>query len=86
MKALTSKDVKAARAYLDWTAVDLAEKAGVSIDTIRSFESGRTKSLSAGNQAAIGQALGGAGVQFLDPGDGAEGPGVALRSTHKAQK
>lgn len=80
MRVLTKRDTKAARAYLDWTAGDLAAAAGVSIDTIRSFESGRTKTLSAGNQAAVTDALETAGIRFLEPSDVSEGVGVSLLS------
>ena len=79
MRALTQKDSKAARAYLNWTASELAEKSEVSIDTLRSFESGRSKSLSAGYQAQVVEAFEKAGIQFLEDGSVAAGPGVALR-------
>jgi hypothetical protein len=68
---------KAARALLDWTAGGLAAAAGISSDTLRSFESGRTKSLSRENERAVRTALREAGVQILDAGDAADGPGVA---------
>jgi hypothetical protein len=37
--ALTPRLCKAARALLNWTAVDLAEMSGVSVTTIRIYES-----------------------------------------------
>lgn len=68
---------KAARALLDWTAGDLAKAADMSADTIRSFESGRTRSLSRENERAVRLAFRDAGVQILDTGDAAGGSGVA---------
>ena len=65
MRAMTQQDCKAARAYLEITAEYLATEAGVSLDTLRSFESGRTKTLSAANQAAVASALEAQGIQFL---------------------
>ena len=57
----------------------MAEAAGISIDTLRSFESGRSKTLSATNQAALIEAFKTQGIQFLEDGDNAEGVGVALK-------
>jgi len=79
LRALSQEDCKAARAYLNWKAGDLAEAAGVSIDTLRSFESGRSKTLSASNQAAVVKALEAQGIQFLEDGQVAAGPGVAMK-------
>lgn len=79
MRAMTSEDIKAARAYVSWTAKELAEISGVSLDTLRSFESGRSGSLSASNQAKVVSALEAEGVQFLENGQVATGPGVAVR-------
>ena len=80
LRVLTQEDCKAARAYLNLKAGDLAEISGVSIDTLRSFESGRSKTLSASNQAAIVHAFEAQGIQCLDTGKAAAGPGVALRT------
>lgn len=76
---LTKQTCKAARMLLEWKANDLADAAGISPDTVRSFESGRTKSLSASNQEAVIRAFEAEGIQFLDNGDLASGPGVALK-------
>ena len=77
---LTNSILRSARGLVDWSATDLAKRSNVSIDTIRSFESGRTKSLTATNQEAIRVAFVEAGVQFLESGDVATGPGVALKA------
>lgn len=78
MDALERSTCKAARMLIDWTAAQLAEMADVSQDTLRSFESGRTRHLSRENEAAIRKALEAQGVQFLSSGQVATGPGVAL--------
>lgn len=75
---LTKEIVKAARQLVVWTSNQLSEHSGVGHDTIRSFESGRTKSLSAENQDKVQKAFEAAGVQFLKEGDTANGSGVAL--------
>jgi transcriptional regulator with XRE-family HTH domain len=73
---LTSEQCRAARALLDWTQAELAERAGVSRSTIRSFENGQHE-LHRGSAAVIRGALEAAGVVLIDPDD--QGPGVRLR-------
>lgn len=43
---ISIEQIKAARALLDWTQADLAEKSGINVDQVRNFESGRSRSLS----------------------------------------
>ena len=74
---LTSKLTKAARALAGWTSVDLSNASGVPIDTIRSFESGRNKSLNSVNERAIVTAFDAAGVVFIPENGG--GAGVRLK-------
>ena len=76
---LTKELSKAGRQLVGWTSKQLSETSGVSFDTVRSFESGRTKTLSAANQDAVQKALEGAGVQFLENGLTALGDGVVLK-------
>ena len=76
MPALTARLCKAARALLDWTAADLARMAEVSGDTIRSFESERSRYLRGDNEAAVRDAFARAGVRFVETGDTAQGQGV----------
>jgi predicted transcriptional regulator len=40
-KNVTPQVLRTARAWLDWTAVDLAEKADVGVASVRRFESGK---------------------------------------------
>ena len=68
---------RAARALLNWTQPHLAEAAGVSPSTLRDFESGKRAPI-ANNLAAIRAALEAVGITFLDGGDVAAGPGVAM--------
>lgn len=67
MPTFTLGQVRAARVFLGWTRVDLGEAAGLSLETIRSFErdeqSATTKSVD-----AIRTAFHGAGVDFLKHG------------------
>ena len=79
---LTKEIVKAARGLAGFSAGQLAESAEVAIDTIKSFESGRNKSLSADNQEKVQKAFERVGIQFLEDGSVAAGPGVALRETN----
>ena len=67
-----------ARAALDWTALQLAEQAGVGVTTVIRFEGGQT----APNRttlAALQRALENAGIKFIPENGG--GPGVRLRKT-----
>jgi len=76
---LTANISKAARALLNWKSIDLASKSEVPHDTIRAFESGRTKKLTSINEAALTKAFeeagltlipengGGAGLRFNEP-------------------
>lgn len=82
MNILDQTRCKAARALLNWTAAQLAESAGVSLDTLRSFESGRSKTLNRENERSIVAALETAGVKFVEDGDTANGPGVTLDRDH----
>ncbi|MBH0238685.1 helix-turn-helix transcriptional regulator [Methylobrevis sp. L22] len=82
---LLPEQCRAARALLDWTQADLAEKADVSRSTIRDFEGGRHE-LHRASEAQIRRALEAGGVVFVDFADvGPDvGPGVCLRGGDKA--
>lgn len=77
--ALTSAQCRAARALLDWTQDELAERAEVSRGTIRGFESGQ-HALQRSTASAVRRALAvggvilveadceaGQGVRFVEP-------------------
>ena len=74
--AVTSAQVKMARAALDWSVRDLAEATGLHRNTINNIEVGRY----AGDQETLSKiesVLRRAGVDFIDENGG--GPGVRLR-------
>ena len=75
---LTSAQIRAARALLRWSAVDLAEASSVAANTIRRAEvaEGQT-TLTTPNDLAIRRALETAGVDFIDENGG--GAGVRLK-------
>lgn len=54
---ITSYQLRAARALLDWTMPDLAARSGVTPDTLRRFENLHTKNLHAETEAALRAAL-----------------------------
>lgn len=77
---MQGEQIRAARALLGWTAADLAEKSGVSYPTIQRLDAtkgpvgGRFETVD-----AVRRALESAGIQFLEAGAAASGPGVALK-------
>ena len=75
---LSSSQIRAARALVNWSAQDLARYSSVSLRTIRRAELGdRQTSMTAPNDLAIRRAFELAGVEFIDENGG--GPGVRLR-------
>lgn len=77
---VTASQIRAARALLGWNGAELAQAAGLSLQTIRRMESelgpGRS---AAANVEAVRRALEVKGVVFLGA-DETGGPGVRLRS------
>jgi predicted transcriptional regulator len=81
------REIKAARALLDWSQSDLAAASGVSEPTIKRLESAKGShetSAELGGRSDTAEkivaALSKAGITFIRSGDVAEGPGVALRA------
>jgi transcriptional regulator with XRE-family HTH domain len=77
---VSREQIKAARVLVGVDQRDLADRAGVSLVTLRRLEghaeySDLVASASVGKVVAV---LQGMGVRFLDAGDAAPGPGVAL--------
>lgn len=64
---LTPGQCRAARGFLDWTRAELAERTGLSLSTIASFEQGKRGTYRP-NLMAIRTALEAAGVRFADDG------------------
>lgn len=75
---LSGSQLRAARALLRWSAIDLANASKVGVATIRRVEilDGEITATSA-NNAALRRALESAGVEFIDENGG--GAGVRLR-------
>jgi hypothetical protein len=71
---LTSGQVRAARAFLRWTALDLANASQVGVATIRRAEVvDGVLQLTAPIAMAIRTALENAGIEFIDADGGGEG-------------
>ena len=71
-ETMTPEHVKAARAFLQWNAQELAENSSVGVSTIRVFESGKV--IRSTSRQAIHDALVDAGIEFQNGGR----PGVRL--------
>ena len=85
MRALTSAQIRAARALLQWSAADLAKASSVGVNTIRRAEiAGDQIALTAANSATLRGVLEAAGVEFIDENGG--GPGVRLRGRETSKK
>jgi hypothetical protein len=82
---ISSAQLRAARALLRWSAVDLAEASKVAVSTIRRVEvlEGELP-VTAANAAALRNALEAAGVEFIEENGG--GPGVRLRKRTKQKR
>jgi hypothetical protein len=71
---LTSAQIRAARALLRWSAVDLARSSAVGLTTIRRAElTENATSLTAANELSIRRALEEAGIEFIEKNGGGEG-------------
>ena len=66
---MSPKQASAARAWLGWSQKDLAERAHLSLSTVKYFENGSRK-LRASNVAAIRYALEAAGIVFVFDSEG----------------
>jgi hypothetical protein len=77
-RKISSAQMRAARALLRWSALDLAKASKVGVATIRRVEvvDGEIP-VTLANEAALRQALESAGVEFIDENGG--GSGVRLR-------
>jgi hypothetical protein len=81
---ISSAQLRAARALLRWSALDLAKASKVGVATIRRVEviEGDIPVTSA-NELAIRRALEAAGIEFIDENGG--GAGVRLRKPGKSK-
>jgi hypothetical protein len=73
---LTGGQIRAARAFLRWSAAELARASALGVNTVKRAELAEAKtSLTAANELAIRRALEAAGVEFTN----GDQPGVRLR-------
>lgn len=75
---LSHAQIRAARAYLGWTALELAEESGVSFSTVRRVEMPGHRAVRDENVAAVREAFTRHGVRFVTYSDGSLG--IAGRS------
>jgi transcriptional regulator with XRE-family HTH domain len=75
---MNSNQCKMARAAVGMGVRDLAKASGVAVNTVTRFERGEP--ILPRTLTVLRGALEAAGVQFLNTGDVATGPGVALRN------
>jgi transcriptional regulator with XRE-family HTH domain len=71
---MTPAQSRAGRALINWSQQELAVASGVSVSTIRDFETSKRSPIG-NNLAAMQRALEAAGVEFTNGGE----PGVKLR-------
>lgn len=74
---LLPAQLRGARGMLDWSMMDLAKAAGVSVSTVKRMETAEEHPLSTEIRRAVWDAFTRAGVLFLD--DEGEGVGMRLR-------
>ena len=70
---LSHAQIRAARAYLGWTALERAEESGVSFSTVRRVEMPGPRAVRDENVAAIREAFTRHGVRLVSYADGSLG-------------
>jgi transcriptional regulator with XRE-family HTH domain len=76
---LTGAQIRAARGLLDISIAELAQRAGLAVNTIRRAERAEgAVAITAANMKVLRNALEEAGVEFIDADE--RGPGVRLRN------
>lgn len=77
---LTSAQIRSARAALSWSMLDLAERSGVSLSTIRRAEAAlNVPNSNSPNMNALRSAFEAAGIEFIGSPDDA--PGIRIHHT-----
>lgn len=79
---ISPEQSRAARAWLNWNQGQLAERASISLSTVRDFELGKRVPIK-NNLDAMRQALEAAGIEFQFNDDG-KALGVAVRRAQDA--
>ena len=77
MFMITVEQIRAGRALLGWSQSDLANRAGVSVPTVKRVEGSARSPVSEDTRSKLQQALEAAGVEFLPENGG--GAGVRFR-------
>ena len=78
---LTIEQIRAARGLLGWSQSKLAERARLSLPTVKRVEIDLGLRVSEEARNKLRRALESAGVEFIDENGG--GPGVRLRKRHQ---
>jgi len=78
------EQLRAARALLGWSQTDLADRAALSLPTVKRLEGEFGPRVSDEAKAKLKRALEQAGVEFIDENGG--GPGVRLRKSPPSKK
>jgi transcriptional regulator with XRE-family HTH domain len=78
------EQLRAARALLGWSQTELAEKAGLSLPTVKRVETENGPRVSDAARYALQRALESGGVEFIDENGG--GPGLRLRKRQRLKK
>jgi transcriptional regulator with XRE-family HTH domain len=81
---ISAEQLRAARALLGWSQTQLAEKAGLSLPTVKRVEIERGPRVSDAARLALRVALESGGVEFISENGG--GPGVRLRKRQLTRK
>lgn len=66
---MTPEQSRAARGWLAWSQRELAERAGIALNTVHAFERGQ-RTLTANNLVALRRAIENAGLKLLFDQDG----------------
>lgn len=80
-KLLTSAQIRASRAFLNWTAPELAARAGVSFSTVRRMEQDAA-AVKRESLASVKKAFQDAGIDYHQVGDGEVG--ITFKKDHAA--
>ncbi|MET0514907.1 MAG: helix-turn-helix domain-containing protein [Nitrospiraceae bacterium] len=81
---ITIQQIRAARGLLGWSQTELANRAGLSLPTVKRVEAGIGPRVSVEARTRIQNALEAGGAQFISENGG--GPGVRLRKTQQRGK
>jgi transcriptional regulator with XRE-family HTH domain len=78
------EQLRAARALLGWSQTQLAQRAGLSLPTVKRVETESGPRVSDAARYALQRTLESGGIEFIDENGG--GPGVRLRKRQRPKK